>query len=336
MDLVKLEPILKDQPRYRKDQIDKFIYKDLSDNWKSATALPLELRTNLGRLVSLEISATLLESEGGTIKALITLSDGLKIESVLMRYEDGRNTVCVSSQVGCPLGCAFCATGAMGFKRNLKVDEIVEQVLLFSRFLKKYDQKVSNAVFMGMGEPFLNYENVILAIRTLNDPKKLNLGARRISVSTAGIPEFIRKYAADLPECNLAISLHAATQALRSKLMPINNAYSLSKVMEAVDYYIALTSRKVMLEYILIEGVNDTQQDTHDLAALAADRLVHVNLIPYNPTGVFKSPSRESLENFRTTLKSLGISVTQRFRFGTDISAACGQLIVRRSEGKSQ
>lgn len=331
MNLNKLSGIIKGEPKFRAAQINKIIYKDVLSDWKSASVLPLTLKEKLSLEVSLEIKSQLFKSrQDKTVKALITLADGLQIETVLMSFKDERNTVCISSQVGCPLACTFCATGQMGFKRNLTVDEIVEQVIFFERYLKETNERITNVVFMGMGEPFLNYENVIVAINTLNSPEKFNLGARKISVSTAGIPSFIKKFATDAPECNLAISLHAATSTLRSTLMPINNAYSLNDVMEAVDYYLAVTNRKVMLEYILINGVNDSYEDVLSLANLTKNRLVHINLIPYNPTGKYKSPSRDKLDNFRIELKKLGVSVTQRFRFGTDINAACGQLALRR------
>jgi len=330
MNSLKLAEILVGEPKYRREQINKIIYKDLLTDWAAASVLPANLRSRLKAEVPLEINARLIKSsEGATIKALVTLADGLQIEAVLMRYEDGRNTACISSQVGCPLSCTFCATGSMGFKRNLTAEEIVEQVLLFERHLKPLGQKITNVVFMGMGEPFLNYENVVLAVRQLNDPERFNLGARKISVSTAGIPDLIRKFADDLPECNLAISLHSATSSLRSKIMPINNAYDLSKVLDAVDYYIALTNRKVMFEYILIDGVNDSLKDAEALSQIANGRLVHVNLIPYNPTGIYKPPTKERLQDFRLTLKQMGVSVTQRFKYGTDINAACGQLAIK-------
>lgn len=333
MNLENINAVLKGEPKYRIDQVNKIIYKDALPDWNKATVLPSQLKIKLEREAALRINEDFYKSqEDETVKALITLEDGLQIETVLMRSKNSRNTVCISSQVGCPLACTFCATGKMGFKRNLSVSEIVEQVILFERYLKESKQKITNVVFMGMGEPFLNYENVILAIKILNDPGKFNLGARRISVSTAGIPSFIKKFAIDAPECNLAISLHAANSPLRSSLMPINNAYGLNEVMEAVDYYLAVTNRKVMLEYILIGGVNDSLEDVSDLAKLTKNRLVHVNLIPYNPTGTYKTASRETSDRFRSNLKQLGVSVTQRFRFGTDINAACGQLALKNKK----
>ena len=191
-----------------------------------------------------------------SVKAKITLKDGLEIETVLMRHRDGRNTVCVSSQVGCPLGCLFCATGKMGFKRNLTAEEILEQVIFFARFLKLEDGRVTNVTFMGMGEPFLNYDNVLNAIKILNDAKYFNIGVRSLSISTAGIIEGIKKLSDESLHVNLAISLHAPSDNLRKSLMPIDKKYPLPDVLVAVDEYIEKTKRKVMFEYVLIKGVN--------------------------------------------------------------------------------
>lgn len=330
MDLKNLDKILESEPRFRLKQINKLIYKDLVDDWASASVLPRALKKTLESETALNIDAKIFKSpDGKTLKALITLSDGLKIETVLMRSKGDRNSVCVSCQVGCPLGCTFCATGKMGFKRNLETEEIVEQVVLFARILKKEGQKVTSVVYMGMGEPFLNYENVADSIKILNDSEKFNLGARRISVSTAGIPQFIKKFALDFPECNLAISLHAANAYLRSQLMPINNAYPLVGLLKAVDDYLTITNRKVMLEYVLIDGVNDSESNALELAEIAKDRLVHVNLIPYNPTGVFSPSTKENINKFKRVLNSKNVSFTERFHFGTDINAACGQLALK-------
>jgi 23S rRNA (adenine2503-C2)-methyltransferase len=332
MNLENLSRVTKEEPKFRLTQINKLIYKDLVDDWNECTVLPEKLRNELSLEVPIGIKHKLFKSKRSeTVKALITLSDGFNIESVLMRFKDKRNTVCISTQVGCPMGCRFCATGAMGFKRNLTASEIVGQILLFGRYLKDSKQKVTNVVFMGMGEPFLNYENVTAAINTINAPEKLNLGIRRISVSTAGIPNFIKSFAIDVPEGNLAVSLHAADSKLRSNLMPINNTYPLIDVMGAVDDYLAITNRKVMLEYVLIAGVNDSYEDACSLAKLTKKRLVHVNLIPYNPTGTFKSPSKTVLTKFRESLKHMGVSVTQRYNLGADIHGACGQLTVSQN-----
>jgi 23S rRNA (adenine2503-C2)-methyltransferase len=252
MNLSLIEKKLEAQPKYRIKQVHQLIFQDLIKDWDQATVLPLALREELKKECSLEIKHQMFD-EGNTLKALIELEDGLKIESVLMKHNDNRSTVCVSSQVGCPLACSFCATGTMGLKRNLTVEEIVIQVLLFMRITK-----VTNIVFMGMGEPFLNYDNVMAAIRILNSAEYFNIGSRKISVSTSGIVEGIERFALEDLQVNLSISLHAPNNVLRSKLMPVNNKYPLEKVLAAVDKYILKTNRKVMFEYLMIKGENDS------------------------------------------------------------------------------
>ncbi len=285
MNIENLENVLKSEPKYRLKQAKEAVFHNLVDDWFKASWLPLALKEGLNKKCPLEIKGEILESDDGqTMKALIKLDDGLKIESVLMKHkgESGeRNTVCVSSQVGCPLACKFCATGEMGFKRNLTVSEIVEQVLFFAR----RGDKISNIVFMGMGEPFLNYENVLAAIRLFNDEQGLNIGARKISISTSGVIEGIEKLAEEKLQLNLAISLHAPDDALRSELMPVNKKYPLEKVLKAVDDYIKKTSRRVMFEYLLIKGVNDSPNHARRLARIMRKPLYMVNLIRYNPAG---------------------------------------------------
>jgi len=238
-----------------------------------------------------------------------------------------RNTVCVSSQVGCPLGCLFCATGKMGFKRNLENFEMVEQVLFFARYLKNLKARVTNVVFMGMGEPFLNYENVLSAIKILNDKDGFNLGARKFSISTVGITEGIEKLAEESLEVNLAISLHAPDNELRSQLMPNGKKYNIEKILETVDDYIKKTNRKVMIEYLMIKDVNDSDDSAGKLAKLMKRRLYLVNLISYNPTADFQPSTKERIKRFKSILEKAGVYVTERYRFGREIKAACGQLV---------
>ena len=327
MDLTNLDKILKDEPKYRILQAKKAVFFDLIEDWSEATIFPLFLRQKLNEVCPLSITAKIFPSDDkNTIKAVVSLNDGLKIESVLMKHEDDRNTVCVSSQVGCPLGCKFCATGKMGFKRNLEVFEIVEQVLFFTRYLKKENKRISNIVFMGMGEPFLNYDNLISAIKILNDKDGLNIGARHISISTVGIIEGIKKLSGEKLQLNLAISLHASNSKLRSEIMPVNNSYPIGKILEAVDDYIEKTNRRIMFEYILIDGVNDSKECALELAELLKKHLCFVNLILYNPTGTFRPSSVQTAKKFKEILEKRGISVTQRYRFGQDVGAACGQL----------
>ncbi len=331
MNLANLEKILKKEPEYRLKQIKKAIFHDLISDWKDATTLPFSLREKLNEQCPLDIKYRLFKSKKeDTAKALITLEDGLKIESVLMRHKDGRNTVCVSSQVGCPLGCLFCATGRMNFKRNLASYEIVEQVVLFSRYLKEFNQSVTNVVFMGMGEPFLNYENVMEAVKTMHEEEGLNMGARRFSISTVGITEGIRKLASDPLEVNLAISFHAPTDELRTQLVPVNKKYSISNVLEAVNFYIEKTKRRVMFEYIMIKDFNDSEDCAEKLTLLMKKPLYFVNLISYNPVVPdIKASPASKIRKFKEILKHKGVAVTERFRFGQDIDAACGQLAAK-------
>ncbi|MBT4349268.1 23S rRNA (adenine(2503)-C(2))-methyltransferase RlmN [bacterium] len=327
MNLDNLYKVLEGQPKFRATQVKEAIFKQLIKDWSEASTLSLDLRQKLNQECPLEINADISQSkEKDTSKVLIKLEDGEEIETVLMSHKDGRHTVCVSSQVGCAMACKFCATGQMGFKRNLTVSEILEQVLFFARLLKEKGERVSNVVFMGMGEPFLNYDNVMSAIDYLNDANGLNIGARRISVSTCGILPGIKKFTQQKLQINLAISLHAPNDKLRSELMPINQKQPLKKLMAAVGEYVHKTGRKVMFEYLMIKGVNDSVKYAQQLATLMADPLFMVNLIPYNPTGVYLPSDKKTMNTFRQYLEHNDIEVTQRYALGQDIDAACGQL----------
>ncbi|MFA6255387.1 MAG: 23S rRNA (adenine(2503)-C(2))-methyltransferase RlmN [Patescibacteria group bacterium] len=330
MNLENLETILASEPKYRIKQIDQAIFVNLIDDWSKISNLPLALREKLAVGCDLKISGqNFIAKDENTQKALITLSDGLKIETVLLGHRDGRSTICVSSQVGCPLGCLFCATGQMGFKRNLKAWEIIEQVLFFARLLKKENKKITNVVFMGMGEPFLNYDEVLKAIRMINNPAYFNIGSRKISISTCGIIEGIKKLAGENLQVNLAISLHAPNDKLRSQLMPINKNYPLKELLPVIDDYVKKTSRQVMFEYLMIKDVNDSLAQAKELAALLKNKLYLVNLITYNPTGKFKPTSGSVIQAFKKELEKNGVKVTQRYNFGQDIAAACGQLATK-------
>ncbi|MGM0482837.1 MAG: 23S rRNA (adenine(2503)-C(2))-methyltransferase RlmN [Patescibacteria group bacterium] len=323
----KLEEIMVDYPKFRLKQVKKHLFQELISDWRDSTVLPKNMKERLTLEFPVNIEAdTVASKERDTTKALINLSDGLCIETVLMKHGDGRNTICVSSQVGCALNCAFCATGMMGFKRNLSVWEIVEQVIFFARLLKEKGERVTNVVFMGMGEPFLNYENVMSAIKVLNDKDGFNLGARNFSISTAGVIEGIDKLSEEDLQINLAISLHAPDNETRTKLMPINRKYPLESSMEAVSRYIKKTNRQVMFEYMLIKDVNDSEEHAVRLAEIMKGHLYVVNLISYNPTGPFKASSTKKMERFKEILESRGVKVTRRYSFGTDIKSACGQL----------
>lgn len=329
MDLSKLNEILKSEPSYRQQQINQAVFIDLVTDWEEVKTLPQKLRKVLVANCPLEIKANIFHSQDKkTSKALITLADGNKIETVLMRHEGERHTVCVSSQVGCPLACTFCATGRLGLKRNLTAEEIVEQVLLWNRVFKNLGEidRVTNVVYMGMGEPFLNYTNVLKSVRFLNHKSGFNIGARRISISTSGIATKIKRFAEEKMQINLALSLHAPTDELRSKLMPINLRFPLKEVMSAIDFYIKKTNRKVMCEYLMIDGVNDSIKQAEQLVKLLQGKLIMVNLIAYNPTNAYRPAKSKSIKAFKDYLTQAGLEVSQRFTFGQDIKAACGQL----------
>lgn len=328
MDLLnRLDEILEKYQKFRRKQARYALFKELISDWGEASALPAELREELNKECSISIPSELSVSLNGTAKVLITLKDGMKVEAVLMRHQDNRNTVCVSTQVGCSLNCAFCATGKMGFTRDLSRWEIVKQVLFFARWLnERKEGRVNNVVFMGMGEPFLNYDNTLGAVRVLNDEAAFNIGARNISISTSGIVEGIYKLSEEELQINLAISLHAPNNELRSRLMPVNVQYPIEKVLEAVNAYVEKNNRKVMFEYLMIEGVNDTDEHAKELVKLTDNYLYMVNLITYNPTGEFEASSSARVETFKNILEEKGVNVTQRFSFGQDIKGACGQL----------
>jgi len=254
--------VLKDEPAYRLKQAQKLLFGDLIDDWNQASNLPLVLKAKLNLECPIDIKAKVLAArDKKSFKALITLNDGAKIETVLMRHKEGRDTVCLSAQVGCLLGCVFCATGASGFTRNLNKNEIVEQALFWARYLKtNFKAKITNVVFMGMGEPFLNYDQALSAIRVLNETDGLHLGARHISISTVGLVDGIKRVANEKIQVILAVSLHSASDKIRSDLMPINKKYSIAQLLRAVDQYIEKTNRQVMFEYMLMKGVNDSDR----------------------------------------------------------------------------
>jgi 23S rRNA (adenine2503-C2)-methyltransferase len=370
-----------DQPRYRAKQITQWLYKELVTSFDAMTNVPLDLRRRLAgafRLGSVTPVTELLSRDNDTRKILYQFADGNTVETVLMLYYE-RATVCVSSQVGCAMGCVFCATGQMGFTRNLSAGEIVEQVLGFSRWLRQHPYQpparpapgrdwrvspdeaepmrqdhrpstqhtprntqhatrntqapepisgVTNIVFMGMGEPFVNYDNLMKAIRILNSPDGLALGARRLTVSTVGVVPRIRRFTREPIAVNLAVSLHAPNDELRSRLVPLNQRYPLAEVMDACREYVAATGRRITYEYALIAGENDSLGCAHELAALLKGQLCHVNLIPLNPipgTSLRATP-REQVQAFAAILTAARIPTTVRIERGQDIAAACGQL----------
>ncbi|MGI6714225.1 MAG: 23S rRNA (adenine(2503)-C(2))-methyltransferase RlmN [Bacilli bacterium] len=319
------------QKPFRSIQLFKWIYQKQMDDFNLMSDISVAFREKLladYALILPEIK-TLQNSEDGTMKLLLTLEDGAAIESVLMRYNYG-NVACVSSQVGCNMGCKFCASGLLKKQRNLTTAEMVGQVLVLNRLLarEKTPARVTHVVVMGTGEPFDNYENVMRFIRLINDPHALSIGARHITVSTCGIPEKIRRYGREGLQVNLAISLHAANDELRDQIMPINRAYPLKKLIDAILDYEKNAGRRITFEYILLAGVNDSLHDADALAQLIKPTFAYVNLIPYNE--VAEIPFRRSAEAVVTAffdrLKKRGVNVTIRREFGADIDAACGQL----------
>jgi 23S rRNA (adenine2503-C2)-methyltransferase len=337
MDLQKLEEILSAEPKFRLKQAYEAMFKNFVQSWQEVTVFSKPLRDRLEKEFPLAVNAKLNESSDGTIKALVTLHDGRCVESVLMRHNDNRNTVCVSCQAGCPMGCAFCATGDMGFFRNLSAGEIVMQVVLFERILKKEERRVTNIVFMGMGEPLYNYAEVMKAVGILN--KDVGIAARHISVSTCGIIKGIQKLMDEPLQINLAVSLHAPTNEMRDKIMPVNKSDPVDVLLKTVGDYIKKTNRKVMIEYLLIGDLNNSPETAKELAEVLKRELGHlfvVNVIPYNPTGRFTPPSRASVDKFKDVLEKNGVTVTQRFTFGQEVEGACGQLAIKGEKGISK
>jgi 23S rRNA (adenine2503-C2)-methyltransferase len=365
------------EPPYRARQVLHWVYKELVTDFSQMTNLPAMLRDKLDehlRIGSAELVAQKISSDGWTRKVLLKMRDGSTVESVLMLYHD-RATVCVSSQVGCAMGCSFCATGQMGFTRNLTSGEIVEQVIWFNRWLREHPHRptptpeqgkgaryegrrikdkvksvaseadwhtsdtsqsgaeikaITNIVFMGMGEPLVNYSHLWGAIRTLNSPQCVGLGVRRLTVSTVGIMPRIKQFAKEDLAVNLAVSLHAPNDTLRSEMVPINHRYPVADLIAACREYTEVTRRRITFEYVLINGVNDSLALAAELRDLLKGMLCHLNLIPLNPvpgTGMLAT-RREQVFAFQKIVEEAGISTTVRIERGVDIAAACGQLKV--------
>jgi 23S rRNA (adenine2503-C2)-methyltransferase len=340
------------EPSYRADQVWGWLYRFLASSFQEMTNLPKELRERLAEATLLRTMRPLegkVSADGLTRKVLFALWDDQTIESVLMHYER-RHTACISTQVGCPLGCVFCATGQSGFVRNLSPGEIIEQVLYFARQLREgmsnelrvagkvdtllvpHHSSLTNVVFMGMGEPLANYEATWQAIHTLTHDEGFNLGARRITISTVGLVPGIRRLAEEGTQIGLAISLHAPTDELRDKLVPINRRYPLTQLMAVCRYYVERTRRRISFEYALIHGINDSSEQARQLAQLLDGLLCHVNLIPLNP--VPESPYQPSSPGrilaFQAELNRLKVPNTLRVERGADIQAGCGQLRSQR------
>jgi len=335
------------EPDYRTAQLWAGLYQQLWTSPDEFTSFPKLLRHKLGDIYSQSRtgidgrpSFTKLKpikmqesSEGETIKTLYALDDGKQVEAVLMRYSK-RRTLCISTQAGCAMGCVFCATGQMGFKRQLTSGEIVEQVLYYARQLASESEKVTNIVVMGMGEPFHNYEATMSAIRRLNDPKGFNLGARRFTISTVGLVPGIRQFTKEHSQINLAISLHSVDDTLRSQLLPINKKYLLDELFSACLEYIQVTHRRLSFEWALIQGLNDSVEQAYSLVQklalfrIGGSILCHVNLILLNPTQKYKghASTQQRALAFQSELEQSGIPCTIRIRRGIEIQAGCGQL----------
>lgn len=311
---------------FRAEQIFKWIYVEKVHSFDEMTNLSLELREKLKQNYDMCNYSIVrkLESKDGTKKYLFGLSDGNAIESVLMQYHFGK-TVCVSSQIGCKMGCKFCASTGIAFVRSLTSGEIVEQIIAIEQDI---GEKISNVVFMGIGEPFDNYDNVMNAIKILNNQKGLNIGARHISISTSGIVPKIYQFADENVQCTLSISLHSANNETRSSMMPVNNAYNIQELIKACKYYISKTNKRISFEYALAKDNNDNQKAADELVELLHGMLCHVNLIPINKieNGKYIKSSNENIIKFRDYLNSKGITATIRRELGSDIDAACGQL----------
>ena len=319
------------EPAYRVKQIWQGLYQHFYSSPLQFPNIPKPLRERLANeldFVGMEPVRVLDSSDRQTRKTLFRLQDGHFIEAVLMRY-DKRRTLCISTQAGCAMGCVFCATGQMGFKRHLSSGEIVAQVMYYARILHQEDSSVTNIVLMGMGEPFHNYENTMTAIDRLNDSDGYNFGARRFTISTVGLAPQIRRFADEKRQVNLAISLHAAEDGLRQSMLPVNKKYNIDEVLEACRYYVNQTGRRITFEWALINGVNDTPEEARKLAARLKGLLCHVNAIPLNPTQGYKgqATTRERAQRFKESLEQAGIPCTIRMRRGIDIQAGCGQLV---------
>jgi 23S rRNA (adenine2503-C2)-methyltransferase len=344
------------EPGYRGKQLQHWIYRGLAFSFDEMTDLPAAFRQRLAAETRLYSLRPAYEASGqdGTVKVLFKLTDGLTIESALMSYrEEGserRNTVCVSTQAGCAIGCPFCATGQQGFRRNLTPGEIIDQVLYFARHLQKKARKdgkntsektssrPTNIVFMGMGEPLANYSALLDAIELLNAPEGFGLGARSMVVSTAGLVPQIGRLSREKYQVGLAVSLHASDNKLRDRLVPVNRKYPLEQLIPACREYCRATGRRLSFEYVLLHNINDSTAQAQALAGLLRGLNCHVNLIPANDTGdrSFRAPSRGVVMAFERELRQCGINATLRQPRGQDINAGCGQLRSRSGEGRGK
>ena len=323
------------QKSFRATQIYNWLYLKRVKDIDSMSDISASFREILKEKYEMKLPSIIKKqvSYDGTVKLLLELEDKMSVETVLMRYDYG-NAVCVSSQVGCNMGCKFCASGLIKKQRDLKASEMVSQVMKIQEYLDEEGkgERVSHVVIMGSGEPFDNYDNVMNFIKIINDQKGLAIGARHITVSTSGIPDKIVKYSKEGIQVNLAISLHASNNETRNKIMPINKAFPLEKLFEAIKEYESNSKRRVTIEYILLKGLNDSLKNASELASLLKGTFAYVNLIPYNEVSEneFRRSDKESVRAFYEELKRIGVNVTIRKEFGSDIDAACGQLRAKK------
>ncbi len=333
------------QPTFRVAQLYTGVYGKFASMATAIPGVPKALGARIDAALPLDILhevTRMTSSDARTTKLLFRTPDGCLIEGVLMHYRE-RSTACISSQAGCGYGCTFCATGKMGLSRNLSAGEIVAQVVALARMSMEQERPLTNIVYMGMGEPLANYDQVMRSIAILNEPRCLKFGARRITVSTVGLAPRIRRLADEPWQINLAVSLHQTTDEARSALMPVNTHYPIAELLDAVRYYVAKTHRRVSFEYALIAGVNDTGKVANELSALLKGILCHVNLIPLNPVAeavgadgvVLARPTRERAEAFAMLLTARGLPASVRYSRGTDIAAGCGQLRAEGADARS-
>ena len=337
LEIKKLESLMLEegQTKYRATQLYTWLYEKKAKSFDEMTDISLRFREVLKEKYCFEIPSIFVkqQSKDGTIKCLLELKDGSKIETVLMRYNYG-NVICVTSQVGCNMGCSFCASGLLKKQRDLLPEEMVGQVLVMNNLLQEEgnNQRVTHVVVMGTGEPFDNYDNVIDFVRIINHQKALAIGARHITVSTCGIPDKIIKYANEGLQINLAISLHAPNNEIRSKIMKINKAYPLEVLIPAVAEYNRIADRRVTYEYILLKGINDSMENADELARLIKPTFAYVNLIPYNEVDEHGYRRSDNVKAFLDRLIKNNVTATIRKEFGSDIDAACGQLRAKEVE----
>ncbi|MBQ7250079.1 MAG: 23S rRNA (adenine(2503)-C(2))-methyltransferase RlmN [Bacilli bacterium] len=328
------------QSKYRSKQVFIWVYQKKVFDFNAMTDISKDFRAVLCRDYCLDLPRihTRQDAEDGTVKLLLEMEDGAKVETVLMPYNYG-DAICVSSQVGCNMGCAFCASGLFKKSRNLTAAEMMGEVLVMNELLAEWGRRVTHIVVMGTGEPFDNYDNVLSFIKAANDQQGLAIGARHITVSTCGLPQGIRKYGKEGIQINLAISLHAPNDAIRNQIMPISKGYPMDQLMDAIKEYETDAGRRVTFEYILLRGINDAPEQADELADLIHEYgiFAYVNLIPYNEVveKPFRRSSAEAIKAFHDRLMKRGINTTIRKEFGSDIDAACGQLRSKVIKGKT-